>query len=172
MIATDRYDSLIRWYWMDAIARYGFDDVVDWRLVKAQVKKESDFMPRALNQKSGASGLLQLEPNTWGEGFANDRFDPELNLMKGIRALGDKWSIFRKETGLERWKLALGAYNAGEKHIIDAQTLCERHQRPTDQWIELAQVLPLLTGTDNARETVDYVRTIIADYLAMKVAAA
>lgn len=170
MTAEDRYDSLIAYYFDRTAHRYGFDEGVDWHLVKAQVRQESAFNPEAVSPV-GARGLLQIMPGTWGEGFERDAFNAEKNLDRGIGHLGWLWSIFKAEEGLERWKFSLGAYNCGQGHVITAQRRLTERRRPTDQWIEIAQVLPDLTGSANAAQTTTYVRKIMADYLAQRAAA-
>jgi soluble lytic murein transglycosylase-like protein len=59
MNPEDRYDSLF--------VIYGDRFAVPWKLLKAQVKIESDFNPDAVNPKSGATGLAQFMPRTWEE---------------------------------------------------------------------------------------------------------
>jgi len=164
MDAEDRYDSLIQWTWMHAAQRWQFD-TASWGLVKWQIKQESAFNPEAVSP-AGARGLLQIMPATWGAGFEADAFNPEKNLAQGVEHLGLCWSIFKAEQGLERWKFALAAYDAGQEHIIRAQALAGQAGQPTDQWTVVATFLPQVTG-DRAAETHDYVRTIMADYLSL-----
>ena len=59
MNSDDRYDSLFQFY--------GERYVVKPKLLKAQVKVESNFNPDAVNPKSGAVGLAQFMPMTWDE---------------------------------------------------------------------------------------------------------
>ena len=59
MNSDDRYDSLF--------VIYGDRYQLPWKLLKAQVKAESDFNPDAVNKKSGATGLAQFMPRTWDE---------------------------------------------------------------------------------------------------------
>lgn len=169
MSAEDRYDSLFQWYWGETARRLGFlaDPSADWRLAKAQVKQESNFDPKAVNPRSGAAGLAQFMPATAAL-LKIDPLDPEQAIRGQCSHLGDLWAIFKLEQGLERWKFALGAYDAGEKHIIDAQALCTKDTRPSDQWIEIVRVLPALTGANNAAETTQYVRNITASYLSWR----
>ena len=164
MRAEDRYDSLLQWHFAAVAASHGFDEGVDWRLAKAQMLAESGGDPRAVSPV-GARGLFQLMPGTWGAGFEADWANPESSIAKGLLHLGYCWSIFQAEDGLERWKFALGAYNAGQGHIIAAQRILAGKKRATDQWNEVAVVLPEITG-EHATETITYVRHIMADFLA------
>jgi soluble lytic murein transglycosylase-like protein len=167
MNATDRYDSLIAYLFEQEAARLGFDETVDWHLVKAQVRAESAFDPEAVSPV-GARGLLQIMPATWGANFERDAFNPEKNLARGIEHLGFLWGMFKDEQGWERWRFALGAYNCGQGHVIEAQKRLAKVGRPTDSWLEIAQVLPTITGPANAKQTTEYVRAIVSDYLAGK----
>ena len=75
-------------------------------LMRAVVKVESDFNPRAVSRK-GAQGLMQLMPGTAHEMGVSDPFDPEDSLHGGGR--------YRRKQ-LDRFgtlDLALAAYNAG-----------------------------------------------------------
>lgn len=163
MNPEDRYDSLLQWYWGVSASIYGFDGAVDWRLAKAQVQQESDFVPTARN-RTGASGLMQLMPAVF-YGHA-DPFNPESSIHLGIDHLGSCWAIFKAEQGLERWKFALGSYNAGEGHIIQAQALAKDRGLETAFWNSIASVLPELTGPANAQQTIEYVAQITARYRA------
>lgn len=164
----DRYNSLIAHYWDFAGAKYGFrdDDSVDWRLVHRQIAKESKFDPKATGPTSD-KGLLQLSPQLLAN-LPIDPFNPEENLRVGINHLGWLWNLFNKERGLERWKFALGAYNAGQGNIIRAQAIAESRGLAPDQWDSITQVLQEVTGTRNAGITTDYVKTIVDEYLYFK----
>lgn len=59
MSFDDRYDSLFM--------IYGDRYHVPWKLLKAQVKQESNFNPDAVNPRTGATGLAQFMPRTWEE---------------------------------------------------------------------------------------------------------
>lgn len=58
MRVEDRYDSLFQFY--------GWKSGVDWLLLKAQVKAESDFAPQ-VRSPAGARGLAQFMPATFDE---------------------------------------------------------------------------------------------------------
>lgn len=163
MKKTDRYQSLCNYYWQEASQKYAFDVAVDWRLIGNIIDVESDFDPNAVSP-AGARGLMQLMPMTWGAGFYEEAFNPERNIAKGIDYLGLLWSMFKAERGRERWRYALGAYNAGPGWIIKAQTICKARGLPADHWDEIVKVLPALTGDGNAKQTIDYVETIMAEY--------
>ncbi|HFW5273049.1 TPA: lytic transglycosylase domain-containing protein [Salmonella enterica subsp. enterica serovar Bullbay] len=91
------------------ISRYAEKYQISEALVKALIRVESGFDPHAVSRK-GAKGLMQLMPvHTASKGA--DPFDAETNVNIGMGYLSrllDKYGDIR---------LALAAYNAGEKAV-------------------------------------------------------
>jgi hypothetical protein len=85
---------------------------VDYALVKAVIKAESNFNPSAVSRK-GARGLMQLMPETAGVLGVTDSFQPEDNIHGGVRYLRYLLDLFDGDL-----KLALAAYNAGENAVL------------------------------------------------------
>jgi membrane-bound lytic murein transglycosylase F len=51
----------------DLFQKFGLKFNIDWKLLKAQVRQESNFNPDAQNKRSGAKGLAQFMDRTWQE---------------------------------------------------------------------------------------------------------
>lgn len=100
----DRYDDII----VEAERRHG----VDAPLIKAMVRAESAFDPRAISHK-GAMGLMQIMPKNLKPLNVRDPYNPWDNIMGGTRYF--KQMLERFEGQLP---LALAAYNAGP-HTVD-----------------------------------------------------
>ena len=94
-----KYDHFINFYGV----RYN----VDPHLIRAVIKTESAFNPRAVSKK-GAQGLMQLMPATARELRVIDSFDPKQNIEGGTRYLRSLLTTFKDDK-----QLALAAYNAG-----------------------------------------------------------
>jgi|MudIll2142460700_1097286.scaffolds.fasta_scaffold309579_1 soluble lytic murein transglycosylase-like protein len=99
----DKYDPVIR----ETSKRYD----VDYALVKAVIKAESNFDPQAIS-RAGAKGLMQLMPGTAKALGVNDSFHPEDNIDGGVRYLRYLLDSFNGNL-----QLALAAYNAGEEAV-------------------------------------------------------
>jgi membrane-bound lytic murein transglycosylase F len=68
--------------------------------------------------------------------------------------LRDVWTADRSL--MEKHRLAQASYNAGTGHILQAQDACHGAKL----WGEIAPCLILITGSNNARQTIDYVERI------------
>lgn len=100
---TDKYDHIIR----EASKKYN----VSFPLVKAIIKAESSFNPRARSRK-GAKGLMQLMPATQRLLDVYNPYDPEENIMGGTRYF--KYLLNRFNGKLQ---YALAGYNAGPQNV-------------------------------------------------------
>lgn len=87
---------------------------VEAALVQAVISAESGYNPNAISRK-GASGLMQLMPDTARRYGVRDIFDPSENVHGGVRYLKDLLAMFNGDL-----RLALAGYNAGENAVIRA----------------------------------------------------
>ena len=126
LITPEAVDSAIE----SAAARHG----VDPNLVRAVIKVESNFNPRAVSRK-GAMGLMQLMPGTAQSMNVTNAFDPNQNVDAGVRHLKSLLDNYNGDL-----ELSLAAYNAGSKAV-------DRNK-----------------GIPPYRETRDYVRKITGLY--------
>jgi soluble lytic murein transglycosylase-like protein len=122
----DRYDEHIR----QAAALYQIPE----ELIRAVIKVESDFDPRAVSP-ANARGLMQLIPETADRMLVTDVFDPRQNIYGGVRYLRILANLFNGDI-----ELTLAGYNAGENAVI-------RHG-----------------GIPPYPETVDYVKRVLGYY--------
>lgn len=91
----------------DLIAKYCQQYQMDWKLVAAVIKVESNFNPKAVSPK-GAQGLMQLMPATQKEEGVVNPFVPEENIRGGVHYLKKMLDAFQGDL-----ELTLAAYNAG-----------------------------------------------------------
>jgi hypothetical protein len=98
-----RFDRLIA----EAATLYG----VDIDLVRAVIKAESNFNPRA-RSPVGAEGLMQLMPALQQDFGITDPFDPRQNVMGGVRYLRKLLDMHGGNVAL-----ALASYNAGPGNV-------------------------------------------------------
>jgi soluble lytic murein transglycosylase-like protein len=87
---------------------------VEGALVYAVMRAESSYNPNAVSA-AGASGLMQLMPETAKQYGVRDIFDPAQNIQGGVRLLKDLLAMFDGDM-----ELAVAAYNAGPYAVIRA----------------------------------------------------
>ena len=123
----ERYNGLIA----DVAQRYQVDE----KLVHAVIQTESAYNSTVVS-RAGATGLMQLMPDTARRFGVFDRTDPNQNVDGGTRYLRYLIDMFGP-----RLDLAIAAYNAGENAVI-------RHNNSIPPY----------------QETQDYVRQVLALY--------
>jgi soluble lytic murein transglycosylase-like protein len=85
---------------------------LDPALMHAVITVESGYNPQAVSPK-GATGLMQLMPDTARRYGVKNIFDPQENLQGGARYLRFLLDMFKNNLDL-----TLAAYNAGEKAVV------------------------------------------------------
>jgi len=112
---------------------------VDPSLVHAIVKVESDFNPFAISRK-GATGLMQLMPQTATTMNVRNTFSPDENVEGGVKYL--RYLLDRYEGNVT---LALAAYNAGETAVKKWGTIPP--YKETQDYVK--KILQIYNGTGN-----------------------
>ena len=84
---------------------------VDPALVKAIIANESGFDANATS-KTGAQGLMQLEPSTAADLGVSNSYDPAQNVWGGTRYIRGLLDRFHGDM-----RLAVAAYNAGPQAV-------------------------------------------------------
>jgi membrane-bound lytic murein transglycosylase F len=121
-----------------------YDDIIkreaspkgwDWRLISSIIYNESQF-DTAASSWAGATGLMQLMPETAKAFGVEDLNDPEQNIRGGIKLLSWLDSQLKSEItdSEERIKFVLAAYNVGLGHVMDAQRLAKKYGKDPGRW--------------------------------------
>jgi soluble lytic murein transglycosylase-like protein len=96
----------------DMIAKVAREQKLEPALLHAVIAVESAYNPQAKSPK-GATGLMQIMPDTAKRYGVTDLSNPLENLRAGARYLRDLLGMFNNNL-----KLVLAAYNAGEGAVI------------------------------------------------------
>ena len=118
---------------------------IDWRLLAALSFQESHWDRLAISP-TGVRGLMMLTSETADRMRVTDRLDPRQNILAGARyLLEQKDTLPVRIREPDRTWLALAAYNLGYGHLEDARVLAKRRGLNPDLWVDVKQVLPLLS---------------------------
>ena len=132
----------------DLVRRYSLSYGVDFRIILAIIKQESQFNSEALSDR-GARGFMQLMPVTNAEiaeelQLSNPEL-PKRNLKAGIYYFAKLYELFKGLRDEDRLSFTLAAYNAGPGRIYDAQELAAFLGEDPTRWVSIQNVLPLLS---------------------------
>ena len=105
-------DAALRYAYREVVESAAGQSGVDPALLHAVISVESGYNAKAVS-KRGASGLMQLMPETAKRYGVTDVFNPAANVRAGARYLADLLKMFDNDL-----QLALAAYNAGEAAVI------------------------------------------------------
>lgn len=150
-----------------------------WQMLAAQAYLESNFDPQCVAW-SGASGLMQLMPNT-ARHYGVDRaqiFDPAKNLEAAVQYIKMLNMMFHDiENKEERIKFILASYHSGPSHVLDAMALAKKYGKNNHSWQgNVEKFLKLKSqsqyyndevcqyGYFNASQTVRYVSDVMNRY--------
>lgn len=146
----------------------------DWKLLAALIYQESKFLPDA-QAWTGASGLMQLMPETAARFGADSVFDPVENIRAGVSYLAhlQAYWIDTLQDSSKAIPFILASYNVGLGHLLDAQRLAAKHDGDPQQWEHVSTFLELKSqpqyyqdevvrhGYCRGGEPVAYVRDIL-----------
>ena len=107
----------------------------DWRLLASLIFQESRFDP-TVKSLAGATGLMQIMPET-GKNFGIDiMLSPENNIKAGVLFINYLQKFFsdRIPDSTERLKFVLAAYNAGAGNVVDAMKLAGKNGKNPLLW--------------------------------------
>ena len=160
------FDELFKKY----AEQYGFE----WRLLASISFQESNFLTNRSSWE-GAAGLMGMMPRTARAlGVSGDNlYDPEHNIQASCKLLVKLGKYFSDIDKEEQIKYVLGAYNAGQAHVLDAQALAEKYGKDPKNWVDVEPYLLLKSqpeyyndpvcrvGYLRGKETVNYVSSVL-----------
>lgn len=141
-----------------------------WKLIAAQAYQESKWDSGA-RSPTGVRGIMMLTMETAEHLKVANRLDPVQSIWGGAKYLKQLIERVPEEfQGQDRIAYALASYNVGIGHVRDAQTLAGILGKDPNSWIDIKEVLPLLSqkkyykrltkGYARGREPVLYVDRI------------
>ena len=166
------YDKIIRKH----AATLGWD----WRMLAAVIYQESKFSINSVSYR-GASGLMQIMPQTGKYYGAEDLLNPNENIEAGVKHLKRLQNLL-KDSGMDSMELVkftLAAYNAGEGRIADCRNFAAEKGYDKNNWNEIEKIIPLMRedsilsepsvklGKFQGHETIAYIDNILKLYEAI-----
>ena len=131
--------------YMDDFKSAAEEHEMDWILLAAQSYQESHWNPRA-KSPTGVRGLMMLTLRTARQLGVESRLDPQQSIRGGAKYLAQlQKRVPESVEGEDRLWFALAAYNVGFGHLLDARKLARKLGKNPDFWVEMKEVLPLLS---------------------------
>jgi membrane-bound lytic murein transglycosylase F len=128
-----RFDDIIK----KVSEKYGWD----WRLLAALIYQESRFKTSS-ESWAGAYGLMQFMPGTGPSYGVYPSSTPEVQIEGGLRKITKDYKQWESiPDSIQRVKFALGTYNAGIGHILDAQRLAVKYGKDPLIWDDNVEVM-------------------------------
>ena len=169
-----------------ASRHFGSDSRLTVHTLEAVYGRENSFGTRMREPgSSAAAGHFHFESKTarrYGLSVSkknDERFDINKASSAAARYLRDLDKIFSRNTtvwrqsktvavssALEREKFVVGAYNAGERHIADAQRLAQKAGRDPRSWSDVREFLERASpkkerAKEKAKEIQQYVEKVL-----------
>lgn len=155
----------------DIFRKYGGMYELDWLKLAAQGFQESKLRQ---NRRSnlGAIGVMQIKPSTASDPNVgiDDISDADGNVHAGtkyMRFLIDRYFSDENINDLNRWLLALAAYNAGPSRVINLRNEAQRNGYDPDVWFDSVEII---AARRIGSETVTYVSNIFKYYTGYQMA--
>ncbi len=129
-----------RAFFIDAADKYNIAP----SLLAAQSYQESHWNRKA-KSPTGVRGIMMLtQPVAKSLGVTN-RLNAKQNIYAGAKFQAKMKKMVANVNEPDQSWLALAAYNIGRGHFRDAQALAKKLNKNPDRWIEMKEVLPLLS---------------------------
>ena len=119
---------------------------IDWQLLAALAYQESHWSNDA-KSPTGVRGIMQLTTDTAKSLGIDDRLDMDLAIdgaAKYLHQLRERLPTKIKEP--ERTWFAVGAYNVGLKHVLNAYKRAREEGLDRTKWATISDMLPTLYG--------------------------
>ncbi len=149
--------------------KYGEQYGVDYLLAAAQGYQESRLDQNA-RSRAGAIGVMQLLPSTARDSSVGiaDIHEVDSNIHAGIKYLDylrERYFGDLPDSDINKTLLALAAYNAGPRNMINLRNDAEKLGYDPDVWFDNVEVV---AAKRIGREPVRYVANIFKYYMAYR----
>lgn len=151
--------------------KYGEMYDFEWLKLAAQGFQESKFR-QDRRSNAGAVGVMQIKPSTASDPNVDihDVSNVDGNIHAGtkyMRFLVDRYFSEQGINDLDRWLLALAAYNAGPSRVIDLRKEAKRNGYDPGVWFDNVEII---AARRIGSETVTYVSNIFKYYTSYQMA--